>query len=78
MEEFKEVKLAEDQAFYNDLIHAFNGILRANKINQGQAFTLYFNAAMNMVPDLHIPEDRLLLSVKEALEHFKAKREVKQ
>lgn len=78
MEEFKEVSLAKDQAFYNDLIKGFNLILKANKVNQEQAFTLYFNASMSMVPDLHIPEDRLVQSVKESVAHFKAQKEVKQ
>jgi hypothetical protein len=78
MEEFKEVVLAKDQAFYNDLIKGFNMIMRASNINQGQAFTVYFNAAMSMVEDLHIPEDRLVQSVRESMEHFKSQKEVKQ
>jgi hypothetical protein len=78
MEEFKEVTLAKDQDFYNGLIQGFNMIMRASKINQGQAFTVYFNAAMSMVEDLQIPEERLVQSVKESLEHFKAQKEAKQ
>jgi len=78
MEEFKEVSLAPDQAFYNDLIKGFGMILRATKVTKAQAFTMYFNAAMSMVPDTGIDEATLVRIVKESFEHFKSQKEVKQ
>ncbi len=78
MEEFKEVSLAPNQKFYNDLIKGFGMILRATKVTKEQAFTLYFNAAMSMVTDTNIDEATLIRIVKEAFEHFKSQKEVKQ